>query len=141
MTDKENQLSVSEDVRFFRTGTRCNYRIILYRTAEFDKKEFDAAKDRMNQKANKELQISHWVTDAHKMMRINVIYTRTANDALRRFLSQNANRNLTRVEGILNIAAVGNQMTIPPLYGGCGLGEVIRYKKAIQFMDQVMQST
>lgn len=140
MTDQENQLSASEDVRFFRLEDGFKCRIVLYRTADFDKTEFDTAKDRINKKANKALQISQWVNrdDARRRMRLNVICAHSVNDALYRFLSQNANRNLTRVEGILNLAVVGNQIMIPPLYGECDPAEISRYKRTIRFIEQVM---
>ena len=72
------------------------------------------------------------------MMRFNIICTDVLNDALYQFLSQNANRNLTRVEGIINIAVVGNQLMIPPLYNECDLAEISRYKGVIKFINQVL---
>ena len=92
-------------MRFFRLRKIFKLRTVIYRTNSFDKKDFDNAKDRINKKANKELNISQWVNrmDAGNMMRFNIIYTDVLNDALYQFLSQNANRNLTRVEGIISI--------------------------------------
>ncbi len=137
---KGNQLSTSENVRFFRLNKIFKLRIILYKTAAFNKKDYDNAKDRINKKANKELNISSWVDrfDAGKMMRFNVIYTDTLNDVLYQFISQNANRNLTRVEGIINIAIVENQIIIPPIYGECNLVEISRYKNTIKFINRVL---
>ena len=71
-------------------------------------------------------------------MRFNIICTDVLNDALYQFLSQNANRNLTRVEGIINIAVVGNQLMIPPLYNECDLAKISRYKGVIKFINQVL---
>ena len=143
LTDKENQLFTLDDVRFFRLKKIFKLRIVLYRTEDFNKMEFDTSKDRMNKKANKELDISPWVSraDAGKMMRFNIIYTHALNDALYQFISQNANRNLTRVEGIINIAVVGHQIMIPPLYGECDLLEISRYKAIIKFINQVVLNT
>lgn len=140
LTDKENQLHTSEDIRFFRFKKHYRLRTVLYRTTDFNKKEFDAAKNRINKKANRELNISQWVnsTEAAKMMRLNIIYTDTLNGALYQLISQNANHNLTRVEGIINIAVVGNQILLPPLYGECDLKQVSRYKGMIQFINQVI---
>ena len=140
LTEPNNRLSTSENIRFFRFRKIFRLRAVLYRTAAFDKKEFDLAKDRINKKANKELQISSWVdrTQAAKMMRFNVIYADVLNDALYQFLSQNATRNLQRVEGIIQIAIVGNQIIIPPIYGACDLLEINRYKKTIQFINQIL---
>ncbi len=140
LTDKENQLSTSNNVLFFRLTKIFKLRTVLYRTVDFNKKDFDTAKDRINKKANKELNISQWVNgmEASDMMRFNIIYTDILNDALYKFISQNANRNLTRVEGIINIAIVGNQIIIPPLNGECDLAEISRYKDVIKFINQVL---
>ena len=140
LTNEENQLSASEDVRFFRLKKIFKLRTVIYRTDSFNKKDFDNAKDRINKKANKELNISQWGegTKARNMMRFNIIYTDTLIDALYKFISKNANRNLTRVEGIINIAIVGNQIMIPPLYDECDLAEISRYKSLIKFINQVL---
>ena len=140
LTDKENQLSTSKDVRFFHLNKIFRLRTVIYRTNSFNKNEFDSAKNRINKKANKELNISQWVSrdKARKMMRFNIICTNVLNDALYKFISQNANRNLTRVEGIINVAVVGNQVMIPPLYGECDLAEISRYKGVIKFINQVL---
>ena len=140
LTDEENQLSASENVRFFRLNKVFKLRTVIYRTDNFNKRDFDNAKDRINKKANKELNISQWVNrmEAGNTMRFNIIYSDILNDALYQFLSKNANRNLTRVEGIINIAIVGNQIIIPPLYIECDLAEISRYKGVIKFINQVL---
>ena len=140
LTNEENQLSTSEDVRFFRLKKIFKLRTVIYRTDNFNKKDFDNAKDRINKRANKELNISQWVNrmEAGNMMRFNIICTDVLNAALYQFLSQNANRNLTRVEGIINIAVVGNQIIIPPLYNECDSAEISRYKGVIKFINQVL---
>ncbi len=140
LTNEENQLSASEDVRFFRLKKIFKLRTVIYRTDSFNKKDFDNAKDRINKKANEELKISQWVNrmEAGNMMRFNIICTDVLNNALYQFLSKNANRNLTRVEGIINIAVVGNQIMIPPLYSECDLAEISRYKSVIKFINQVL---
>ena len=93
LTIEENQLSASENVRFFRLMKIFKLRTVIYRTDNFNKKDFDNAKDRINKKANKELKISQWVNrmEAGNMMRFNIICTDVLNDALYQFLSQNAN--------------------------------------------------
>lgn len=138
LTDKESQLSISGDVRFFRFSKVFKLRTVIYKTADFNKTDYDHAKNRINKKANKELNISHWVNRAQagNMMRFNVIYTDTLNAALYQIISQNAKRNLLRVEGIINIAIVGNQIIIPPIYGPCDLAEISRYKGVIKFIDR-----
>lgn len=140
ITDEKNKLSTSEEVRFYRFTKIFKTRAILYKTTDFNKKDFNNAKEHINKIANKKLHISRWIsaTEARTMMRFNIIYTCTINDALHQFISQNANRNLTRVEGVINVAIVGNQIIIPPLYGECDLIEISRYKGVIKFINQVL---
>ena len=139
LTDNENRISTSENVRFFRLNKDFQLRAVVYKTDSFNKKDFDNAKDRINKKANKELNISQWVRgETRNMMRFNIICTDVLNDALSMLVSRNAYRNLTRVEGIINIAIVGDKVIIPPLYGSCKIIEINRYKDVINFIDQFL---
>ena len=138
LTGKENQLSISNDTRFFRLNKIFKLRTVIYRTDSFNKKDFDNSKNLMNKKANKELNISQWVTHPDNMMRFNIICTDVLNDELYQFLSKKANHNLTRVEGIINIAIVGNQVIIPPLSTEYGLTTIDRYIGVITFINQVL---
>lgn len=139
-TDKANCLSLSENLRFLRVEKTYKLRIILYKTVNFDKNEFDIVKKRINKKANQIFNISQWVSrfEANRMMRLNIIYADELNEKLTDFISQNANRNLTRVEGVMNIAIVGDKIFIPPLYGHCDLLQVMRYKGIIKFIIQIL---
>ena len=142
LTDKENKFFLSEDLLFFHLNKIFELRAILYRTVDFDKKDFNNAKECINKKANKKFNISPWSNgfNTKNKMRFNIIYTDILNDALYQFISQNAYRNLTRVEGIINIVIIGNQIIIPPIYGACGLIEINRYKNIIKFINQVLLS-
>ncbi len=44
LTDKGNQISISEDAWFFQLNKMFKLRTVLYRTADFNKKEFDNTK-------------------------------------------------------------------------------------------------
>ena len=136
-----DQIATPENVRFYRTDHILKLRVVVYGTAAFDRKEFESAKDRINKKANKALDISQWVSlaEAAKMMRLNIICVDVMNDELRRFLSQNACRNLTRAEGIMNIAIVGDKILIPPLYGQCDPAEIRRYTGVVRFIEESFQ--
>ena len=142
ITEAQDQLSLSEDMRFFKTDHLFKLRAIVYRTNCFDKKAFDAAKDRINKRANKALNISPWasLSEARKMMRFNIVCTDILNDELLRLLSQNALRNLTRAEGVILMAIVGSQVMIPPLYGDCDLSDIRRYKSVIRFIQQAFST-
>lgn len=141
ITDEGDRIA-AEDVRFYRTDHIFQLRAMVYRTDAFDKKAFDSARDRINKKANKALNISQWASlgEAAKMMRFNIICTDTLNDELRRYLSQNACRDLTRAEGIMNMAIIGSRVLISPLYGRCDLADVRRYKGVLRFIDQAFLS-
>ena len=71
------------------------------------------------------------------MMQFNIIYTKTLNNALYKFISQNANSTLRRVEGIINIAIADNNIMTPPLYGDSVLAEITRYKDVIKFINLI----
>ncbi len=140
LTDEKNQVSISENVRFFQFEKIFKLKTVVYQTDDFNKKEFADAKKRINKKANKELNISHRVIrqDRRNLMRFYIIYANNLNNELYGFISQNANHNLTRAEGLINIAIVGNQIMIPALYGQCDLIEIGRYKRVIKFINQVL---
>lgn len=142
LTNKENKFSLSDDLLFFRLNKIFKLRVILYKTVDFDKKDFNNVKECINKKVNKKLNISSRVNSsyARKMMRFNIIYTDTLNDALYQFISQNVFSNMTRVEGVINIVIIGNQIIIPPIYGDCDLIEINRYKNVIKFINQVLLS-
>ena len=142
LTDDKNQVSISENVGFFQFEKIFKLTAVVYQTDDFNKKEFADAKKRINKKASKELNISHRVIrqDRRNLMRFYIIYTNNLNDELSGFISQNANHNLTRAEGLINIAIVGNQIIIPPLYGQCDLMEIGRYKRVIKFINQVLMN-
>ena len=138
MTEAKERIVTTENVRFYRTDRVFKLRAVVFGTDAFDKKAFESARDRINKKANTELHISQWagLEEAAKMMRFNIVCTDALNDELRRSLSRNACRNLTRAEGIMNMAIIGSRILIPPLYGQCDLAEIRRYKGVIKFIDQ-----
>lgn len=141
ITDVKDRITL-EDVRFYRANCIFRLRAVVYGTASFDKKEFDSARDRINKKANKALSISPWVSpgEAAGMMRFNIVCTDVLNDALQRTLSRNACHDLTRVEGIMNMAIVGSRILIPPLYGRCDPAEIRRYQGVVAFIHQAFLS-
>lgn len=138
ITQAEDRLAIAEDVRLYRAQLGFKLRVVVFRTAAFDKKTFDDAKGRINKRANKEWNVSQWVSleEAAKMMRLNIICADEMNTELHSFLSQNAEHNLSRAEGILNMAIVGNRIVIPPLYGSCYLAEIRRYEGVIRFIER-----
>ena len=140
ITPAENRLSLSEDVRLFRTECIFTLRAVVYHTASFDKRSFDKARASINKQANHKWDLSPWVSlsEAAHMMRINLICTEEMNDALRQLLSQNAEHNLRRAEGVMHIGLVGGQFLVPPLYGPCDLADLRRYKSVLRFLEQVL---
>ena len=143
LTGKENRFSLSENLRFLRIEKEFKFRIILYKTLNFGKSNFDASKKRINKKANQLFNISQWSSrlEASKMMRLNIIYADALNEELIDLISQNANCNLSRSEGVMNIAIVDNQILVPPIYGYFYLSHVKRYNAVVKFIDQNITSS
>ncbi len=132
-----NRLCLSENLQFFRFKKKLLYTTVIYKTDSFSKSEFDRAKKRINKKANKDFNISHWVDryEAEKHFRLNIICLDSMNDEVIRLLSQNAEHNLRRTEALMNIAVVGDKIIIPPIYGDCYLS-VFKYKRIVNFIMQ-----
>ena len=55
------------------------------------------------------------------------------NSEVNSLLSHNANHNLMRVEGLMNVVLVGDKIIIPPIYGDC-YETIGRYKKIVNFI-------
>ena len=136
-------MSISSQVRFFRFNNFLKVRAVLYQTNNFNKKEFDNAKARINKIANRKLKISQWVShdEARKMIRFNIICANALNEQLYQIVSNNVNYNLSRVEGVINIVILENQIIIPPFYGKCYLLEINRYKNIVKFINNVLINT
>lgn len=137
LTTESARIYLSDDIRFYHFKNNFKSRVILYRTNDFNKKEFDKQKARINQKANKQFGCKKWFgrSETNTYMRFNVIYATEANDELTTFFSHNSQQNLSRVEGIFNIAVIDNEIVIPPLYGDCYYEEIRRYEKIIKLID------
>lgn len=140
ITSAEDRLSLSEEVRLFRTKRILTLRVVVYHAASFDKRAYDKARAGINRQANQKWDLSPWVSlsEAAKMMRINLICAEEMNDALRRLLSQNAEHNLRRAEGVIHVGLVGGQLLLPPLYGACDLADLRRYKSVLRFLEQTL---
>ena len=137
---KGDILSLSENLHFFRFKKIFSIRAILYKPESFNKKDFKSAKNKINKKANEQFKISEWVSGskAAKMMRLNIIFADTINDELKNLVSMPANHNLSRVEGVVNIAIVKNEVFIPPLQSDLYLIHINRYKNTIKFIEEVL---
>lgn len=137
LTTESERLSLSDDIRFYHFKNNFKSRVILYHTNDFNKKDFDKQKARINQKANKQFGSKKWFgrSEINTYMRFNVIYATEANDELTAFFSHNSQQNLSRAEGIFNIAVIDNEIIIPPLYGNCYYEEIRRYEKIIKLID------
>ena len=138
ITDAKNQFAGSEDIRFFLTKYIFTVRAVVYQTVSFDKAAFDTAKDRINKKANQELNQSEWVSlsEARELMRFNIICAGELNDELYRLMCRNAEPLMRRAEGTIPIAIIGDRIMIPSIYGDCELTEIRRYKRVIRFIHE-----
>lgn len=140
LTDAENRICDLENIHFYRFERKFKTRAVLYNTDEFRKGDFDREKAKINKTANEKFNIPQNCSKsaAVKMMRINIICTDSVNDELNGYISHNALHNLRRVEGVINIAAVGNRIIMPPLYGDCDILEIKRYKGILRFIYDVL---
>lgn len=137
LSAKGNRLCLSENLQFFRFKKKQFYTTVIYKTDSFSKSEFDRAKKRINKKANKEFNIPHNIAqyEDEKCFRLNIICLDSMNDEANYLLSLNAEHNLRRAEGLMNIAVVGDKIIIPPIYGDC-YQSVFKYKKIVNFITQ-----
>ncbi len=137
LSAKGNRLCLSENLQFFRFKKKQFYTTVIYKTDSFSKSESDRAKKRINKKANKEFNIPHNIAqyEDEKCFRLNIICLDSMNDEANYLLSLNAEHNLRRAEGLMNIAVVGDKIIIPPIYGDC-YQSVFKYKKIVNFIMQ-----
>lgn len=129
-------LSMGENLLFYKINQIFKLHIVVYKTESFVKKEFDSAKKRINRKANVQFNISQEVSrfDSGQLMRYNIVFTENMNDALNKLISRNANHNLNREEGVVNMVVSPREIIIPPLFGRCDVGQVSRYKRTVEFV-------
>ena len=130
----------SEKSAFFKLKKKYNVRVLLYSTEDFNKKEYDEEKQRINRKANKLYNINQWVTihNARKQMRVNLIHTEYINDTLFNYLSGDAEIWLTRAEGIINIVVSDDKLILPPLRPTISIYAIDRYKDMVKMLLEML---
>lgn len=130
----------SERSAFFRLKNKYNVRVILYGTAEFNKKDYDEEKKKVNRKANKTYNISQWVSvhQSRKQMRINLIYTDCVNKCLSDYIAEDAEILLTRVEGIINLVVSNGKLIVPPLKPTFYMYAIDRYKDMVTMIYNIL---
>lgn len=139
LSGDEKHISLSDNLHYFLFNSHFDSKCICYKTDNFIKKEFDNSKAKINKKANAFFNLSQWVSrrDFYTLMRFNVIFTSQMNAELNRLLSRSADQMLRRVEGVINIVIIDNQIMIPHL-SLKGYGELKRYKGIIKFLEDVL---
>lgn len=132
----------SEKSAFFKLKKKYTVRVLLYSTEDFNKKEYDEEKKKINRKANKLYNINNWVTirKARKQMRVNLIYTECVNDTLFNYISCDAEIMLTRVEGIINIVVSNDRIIIPPLKPSISIYAIDRYKDMVKMLLELLDN-
>ena len=134
--EKNQCFDYSEKIAFFKLKKKYSVRILLYSTEDFNKKEYDEEKKKINRKANKLYNINHWVAirKARKPMRLNLIYTECVNDTLFDYISRDAETLLTRVEGIMNIVVSNDLLIVHPLKPTISIYAIDRYKDMVKML-------
>jgi len=130
----------SEKSAFFTLKKKYNVRVLLYSTEDFNKKEYEEEKKKINRKANKLYSINQWVTihTARKHMRVNLIHTECVNDNLFNYISGDAEIWLTRVEGIMNIVVSNDRFVVPPLKPTISIYAIDRYKDMVKMLLEML---
>ena len=138
--EKNQCFDYSEKIAFFKLKKKYSVRVLLYSTEDFNKKEYDEEKKKINRKANKLYNINHWVTihKARKQMRLNLIYTECVNDALFDYISGDAETLLTRVEGIMNIVVSNDLLIVPLLKPTISIYAIDRYKDMVKMLLEML---
>ncbi len=137
---EEDKLEISKEQSMFKINNDFNYRVLVSKTKDFNKKEYDSIKRTANKKFNAKYQPKQWVnrTVANRMLRINIICADKINADLNDYISTNAAQMLRRVEGIMRFVVCDDMIYIPPVYGDIDLAEVDRYNKSIRFLMQIL---
>lgn len=125
--DKSSIFFVKEKVKM---------RFLICNVSNFNKSEFYKTKKSVNKVVNKKYEISQWLPRdvVTKMVRINLIFTDKMNNNLKNLLSINAEALLRRNEAIINVAFINDKLIVPPVAGDLVLGDVLRYKKVVEFL-------
>ncbi len=135
--------TVDEHQTVFSLTRKFQYRILVTRMEAFSKSDYDRARRRANRFHNRTCQRPQWLPweEGARLMRLNLLQVPAMNDELHRYLSRSAARNLTRVEGILTAALVGNRLYLPPLNGDVDWIEVERYRDGAEFLCKLLAPT
>lgn len=130
----------SEKSAFFKLTKKYKVRVLLYSTEDFNKKEYDEERKKINKKANKLYNINHWITihKARKQMRVNLIYSRCVNDTLFNYISGDAESMLTRVEGMMNIVISNDRLIVPLLKPTISIYAIDRYKNMVKMLLELL---
>ncbi len=130
----------SERSAFFYLKKKYNVRVLLYSTEDFNKKEYDEEKQRINRKANQLYNINRRATihNSRKQMRVNLIHTEYFNDNLFNYISKDAENLLTRAEGILNIVVSNDKLILPPLKPTISIYAIDRYKDMVKMLLELL---
>lgn len=134
--DNDKYFDYSENSAFFKLKKKYSIRVLLYGAEDFNKKEYDEEKKKINRKANKLYNINNWapIHKARKQMRVNLIYTEHVNDTLLKYISGDAEIMLTRAEGIMNIVVCNDRIIVPPLKPTISVYAIDRYKDMVKML-------
>lgn len=111
-------------------------RFLLWGCENFDKKEFDRVRETANREFNRKSGVSGRlsIAEAGRRIRVNIVVTKQENEALMQLLSHNAARYLSRAEGVVTVCVNGDKLLVPPVAGNPGYPELMRFKKAIDYL-------
>ena len=117
-------------------------RILILNMEEFNKKEYDNIKMKVNRSYNKKINYRNRSSRAlvGKKLRVNIIYLDKENEEIYKYLSNNIFTNFNKTEGTLNIAIMNNKMIVPSI-NDCRLWDnynVIKYKIMLEILFKIL---
>lgn len=114
---------------------RLSYRLILYKTSEFRKKEYRNSRKRVNKALNKKYHITGTdsISKISSRRSINIVFVDKTNEKLEQILNVPADRYINMSSPMLNVVIENNKLYVP-CFVGEDLFSVFLYDELIKFV-------
>jgi hypothetical protein len=117
--DNVKSYSNSDDCIVYVLGTKEKYRVVLYKTVDFNKKKYYSARKSANRGINKKYNIknSDSISKISSKRKINIAFVDNMNDKLQDTLNIPADQYINMASPLLNVVVVKNKLCIPCFIG------------------------
>jgi hypothetical protein len=117
--DNVKSYSNSDNCIAYSFGTKEKYRVVLYQTVEFNKKEYYSARKSANKGINKKCNIKNngSISEISSKRKINIAFVDNMNDKLQDTLNIPAEQYINMSSSLLNVVVVKNKLCIPCFIG------------------------